>query len=156
MDELDGSLFGDQHCFGCGPAHPHGFRMRFREEGDDVVTRLVPGDGHQGAPGIMHGGLILTIADELAAWVCILKLTKFGFTVRYSGKLQAPARIGVELQGRARIVRKTTRTAEVSVTLAQGESSVLEGSFTFALLDKGGAEKLLGRSLPDEWARFAR
>lgn len=154
--ELDGSLFGDQHCFGCGPRHPAGFRMRFHEEGDEVVTRLTPGDGHQGAPGIMHGGLILTVADELAAWVCILKLTKFGFTARYEGRLQAPARVGLELHGRARIARKTTRTAEVAVSLAQGESTVLDGSFTFVLLDKAGAEKLLGRALPPEWARFAR
>jgi acyl-coenzyme A thioesterase PaaI-like protein len=64
--------------------------------------------------------------------------------------------VGLELHGRARIARKTTRTAEVAVSLAQGESTVLEGTFTFVLLDKTGAEKLLGRALPPEWARFAR
>lgn len=156
MKQFDGSLFGDQDCFGCGPSHAAGFRMRFHEEGEDVVTSLVPDAGHQGAPGIMHGGLIFTIADELAAWACILKLSKFGFTARYGGKLQSPGRIGVELHGRARIIRKTTRTAEVSVSLAQGGAAVLDGAFTFVLLDKTGAEQLLGRPLPPEWARFAR
>ena len=61
-ESVVGSLFGDQDCFGCGPAHAAGFRMRFHEDGEDVVTRVVPGEGHQGAPSIMHGGLIFTIA----------------------------------------------------------------------------------------------
>src|SRR5438128_2151943 len=128
MRELDGSLFGaDQNCFGCGPAHPAGFRLRFREDGDEVVTLFTPGPGHQGAPGIMHGGLVFTVADELAAWVVIAKLGKFGFTARFEGKLRKPVRPGVEVEGRASLLRKSRRTAEVAATLRQSGEEVYAG-----------------------------
>jgi acyl-coenzyme A thioesterase PaaI-like protein len=72
MRELDGTLFGpEQPCFGCGPVHSSGFRLRFVEDGDEVVTRFLPDDRYQGPPGLMHGGLVFTIADELAARVII-------------------------------------------------------------------------------------
>ncbi len=154
---LDGTLFGlDQPCFGCGPRHPAGFRLSFVEDGEDVVTHFTPDDRYQGPPGVMHGGLVFTLADELAAWVLIARLGKFGFTARFEGKLQAPTRLGVELEGRARITRSTSRTAEVTAQLSQAGRQVFEASLTFALLDRGATEKLLGRALPKEWEGFAR
>ncbi len=157
MPQLDGSLFGaDQPCFGCGPDHPFGFRLRFREEGDEVVTSFLPTAQHQSAPGMMHGGLVFTLADELAAWVVITRLGKFGFTARFNGRLQKPVRPGVELEGRARIVRSTTRTAEVSARLSQMGEPAFEGTFTFVMVDQGGAEKMLGAKLPEAWLRFCR
>ena len=154
---LDGTLFGAaQPCFGCGPRHPFGFHLSFVEEGEEVVTRFTPDDRYQGPPGVMHGGLVFTLADELAAWVLIARLGKFGFTARFDGKLQAPTRLGVELEGRARIVRSTTRTAEIEARLSQGAQPVFVATFTFALLDRAATEKLLGRALPPEWERFSR
>jgi acyl-coenzyme A thioesterase PaaI-like protein len=157
MPTLDGTLFGPgQPCFGCGPDHPHGFRLRFDEEGDEVVTRFVPGDLHQGAPGVMHGGLVFSLADELAAWVIIARLGKFGFTARFAGKFQKPTRMGVALVGRARLLKSTSRTADIEVKLSQGDLQVYEGTFTFVVLDHAACEKMLGRPLPESWARFAR
>jgi acyl-coenzyme A thioesterase PaaI-like protein len=157
MPALDPDLFGrDQPCFGCSPTHPIGFRLRFSREGDEVVTRFTPGADHQGPPGLMHGGLVATLADELAAWTLVGLLEKFGFTATFSGKLLRPVRIGMEVEGRGRIDRRTTRTVHVAVWLAQGEARVFSGDFVFALLDHGAAEKLLGRPLPDAWRRFSR
>jgi acyl-coenzyme A thioesterase PaaI-like protein len=157
MSELDGRLFGpEQPCFGCGPVHPAGFRLRFSEEGDDVVTRFVPGDGYQGPPGIMHGGLVATLADELAAWVLVMKLGKFGFTASMNLKLHRAVRTGVEVVGRARVAKNLRRVVDVSLELAQGDEPAVSGELRFVLLDKGGAERLLGRELPPEWERFSR
>lgn len=157
MSELDGRLFGpEQPCFGCGPEHPAGFRLRFSEEGDEVVTRFVPGDGYQGPPGIMHGGLVATLADELGAWVLVMKLGKFGFTASMNLKLHRAVRTGVEVAGRARIAKNARRVVDVSLELSQGGEPAVTGELRFVLLDKGGAERLLGRALPPEWERFSR
>jgi acyl-coenzyme A thioesterase PaaI-like protein len=157
MAPIDGSIFGgDQPCFGCGPAHPIGFRLSFTEEGDEVVTRFVPAEHYQGPPGIMHGGLVSTLADELAAWVPIVKLGKFGFTARFAGRFHLPARVGVEIEGRARATKATSRTVDVSVSLRQEGREVYTGTLTFVLLAQEAAEKLLGRPLPENWSRFSR
>ena len=66
LERMDGHLFGeDQACFGCGPKHPFGFHLKFEREGDQILTRFLPGPQYQGPPGIMHGGLVMTLADEV-------------------------------------------------------------------------------------------
>ncbi len=155
-DALDGRLFGDdQPCFGCGPNHPTGFRLRFERDGDEVVTRFVPRERDQSAPNVMHGGLLFTLADELAGWAVIAATGKFGFTVRFSGKLSRPVRPGLECEGRARVTKKSARLAEVDARVSQAGELAFAGSFTFAVLDEAAAEKLMGRPLPEGWKRFA-
>lgn len=156
-EPLDPDMFGPgQPCFGCGPDHPIGFKLRFVREGDDVVTRFVPDDRYQGPPGIMHGGLVTTLADEVAAWAIIGLLGKFGFTAAMKAKLARPIRTNAEVEGRARIVRDGERVVAVAVELSQGGERAYEGEFTFALVDRSGAERLLGGPLPAAWERFCR
>lgn len=157
MPDLDGHIFGPgQPCFGCGPDHPIGFHLRFREEAGEIVTTFTPSEHYQGPPGIMHGGLVSTLADELAAWVVIGQLGKFGFTAQMSCKFAKPVRIGVELEGRAKTTRETSRIVQVEAKISQAGEACFSGDFTFVLLDRAGAEKMLGRALPEAWAKFAR
>lgn len=154
---IDGSLFGsEQPCFGCSPSHPIGFRLTFERDGEEVVTRFVPRDAYQGPPGIMHGGLVMTLADEIGAWAIIAALGKFGFTVAANCRLRQPVRIGVPLEGRGRILKPGHRIVETSVTMVQEEQVTCEATLKFALLDKAAAEKLLGAPLPEQWRTFGR
>jgi len=158
MTELhDGSLFGpDQPCFGCAPDHPAGFRLKFAREGDAVVTRFTPSERYQGPPTIMHGGLVATLADEIAAWAIILLLEKFGFTAQMQGKLHRPIRVGEQIVGRGVIATPGSRVVGVEVELTQGDERAYSGELKFVLLDRAGAERMLGGPLPEAWERFAR
>jgi acyl-coenzyme A thioesterase PaaI-like protein len=157
MSTHDGSELGaDQPCFGCGPVHPIGFHLSFEDQGDEVLTRYTPGADHQGPPGIMHGGLVTTLADELAAWTVLLKVGKFGFTTSLQARLTHAVRIGAPVEGRGRLVGSPRRMVDVAVTLWQAEREVYEATFRFALLDRAAAEKLLGGPLPDRWVNLAR
>lgn len=154
---LDGHLFGPgQPCFGCGPDHPYGFRLTFEREADTIITRFTPSDRYQGPPGIMHGGLVSTLADEIAAWSVIALSGKFGFTATFDAKLHRPVRVRVPVLGRGRIVRDRKRLIDVETTIHQDEQLCFTSSFTFVVLDKGGAERMLGGPLPPAWERFCR
>lgn len=156
-ERLDGSIFGEQsHCFGCSPTHPNGLRLAFSRVGDEVHTRFTPSADHQGPPGIVHGGLVATIADELAAWTVVVLRGRMGFTAAFDGRLRGPLRIDTELTGIGRIRNDRRRIVEIEVELAQQGATRFEGSFTFALLDPSGAERLLERPLPEAWRRFCR
>ena len=156
-EELDGTLFGDdQPCYGCGPQHPHGFRLRFERDGDEVVTRLTPHEHHQGAPGIMHGGLVATLADEIAAWAIISELGKFGFTGSFEARYARAVRIGVPIEGRGRLTSKSRRVVGVDVRILQDGREAFTGAFKFVVLGRAGAEQLLGGPIPEAWARFCR
>jgi len=163
MSQLDGTIFGPgQPCFGCGPDHPFGFHLRFRvEEGGElqeraVVTDFTPGDRYQGPPGIMHGGLVATLADEIAAWAVIALTGKFGFTAQMTCKLLKPVRTGVPIEGRGSIVRETSRVMQTRARILQNGEETFVGDFSFVVLDRAGAEKLLGGPLPEGWNVFAR
>jgi acyl-coenzyme A thioesterase PaaI-like protein len=156
-EPLDGTLFGkDQLCFGCGPAHPAGFRLKFEREGDGVVTRFTPGHHHQGPPGIMHGGLVSTVADEAAAWALIVKRGKFGFTTSFSCRFVRALRVGVEAEAHARLTKESSRLVKCAVSIRQDGEECYTGEFTFVLLERGTAERLLRAPMPDAWARFCR
>jgi len=157
VSPLDGTLFGEgQPCFGCSPDHPFGFRLTFEVDGDAVVTRFTPTVRHQGPLGLMHGGLVSTVADETAAWAVLATTGKFGFTTGFEAKLLKGVRVGQEAQARGVVTKPGSRVVRVSVVVNQAGDDCFTGDFTFALLDKGGAEKLLGGPLPDEWVRFCR
>ncbi|MCA2980058.1 MAG: PaaI family thioesterase [Myxococcaceae bacterium] len=154
---LDGRLFGEgQPCFGCSPTHPHGFRLAFAREGDDVVARLVPGPLHQGPVGVMHGGLVSTLADEGAAWAVIAATGKFGFTTSFSARLHHPVRVGVEAEVRARVTSRSSRVVKATAVIRQHTRDCFAGDFVFALLDKAAAEQVMGGPVPPAWERFCR
>lgn len=162
MESLDGHLFGPgQPCFGCSPDHPFGFRLTFERQEDEIVTRFTPGERHQGPVGIMHGGLVSTLADEVAAWAIIGLLGKFGFTASFDAKLHRPVRIGIPVTGCGRITKDARRIVDVAVGITQPDAEgqnqlAFSGTFRFVLLDRGGAERMLGGPIPEAWERFCR
>ena len=157
LDPLDGTLFGaDQPCFGCGPNHPFGFHLKFEQDGEAVVTRFVPGTQYQGPPGIMHGGLVMTLADEVGAWALLAFKEKFGFTASVEGKLRRPVRIGVETEGRAWIAKESSRVVRVEVRISQNNEECFVASLGFVLMDKFSAQKMLQGPVPEQWLRFCR
>lgn len=59
-----------QHCFVCGVENPAGLQIRFFEtEAEPVEVRAeytVP-QRYQGYPGVVHGGILATMLDEVAS-----------------------------------------------------------------------------------------
>jgi uncharacterized protein (TIGR00369 family) len=168
---LDGTLFGPgQPCFGCGPDHPIGFRLAFDTVdgsaadgtsrtgtvGAEVVTHFTPTERFQGPPGIMHGGLVATLADEIAAWAIIALLGKFGFTAEMTCKLHKPVRIGTPIVGHGSIVKDARRIVRARARIVQDGMDACTADITFAILDRAAAERMLGGPLPEAWNKFAR
>ncbi len=154
---LDPDLFGtEQPCFGCSQTHPIGFHLRFSKRGHEVITRFTPDAKYQGPPGVMHGGLVTTLADEIAAWTVVAQKGRFGFTVALEARLSKAIRIGTLVEGIGTIESETPRFTKISVTLSQEGALCFRGTFTFAVLEESAAEKVIGGPLPDAWKKFAR
>ncbi|MFO0600641.1 MAG: PaaI family thioesterase [Myxococcaceae bacterium] len=157
VSPLDGRLFGpDQQCFGCAVDHPAGFHLAFTTEGESVVTRFVPKKHHQGPLGLMHGGLISTLADETAAWAVLATTGKFGFTTGFEARLVKGVKVALECVAKGTVTKSSSRIVRVSVEISQEDALCFTGEFTFALLERAAAEKLMGGPLPEDWVRFCR
>jgi len=123
-------------CFACGQENPIGFKLRFRQEGDEVRSEFTPGEYHQGWPGIVHGGVIHTLLDEAMAYVPHF----MGFhcvTAKMESRIRQPVAIGQRLLIVSNATRKTRRVieAEAKLTFEDG-TTVAEGKAVMYVVEK--------------------
>jgi acyl-coenzyme A thioesterase PaaI-like protein len=56
----------NRHCFGCGIDNANGLRMKMTVASPDTVQgTFVVREAHQGAPGLIHGGILAAAFDEI-------------------------------------------------------------------------------------------
>ncbi len=58
----------EYHCFGCDPHSPVGLRLTFTTDGTTVRSVWEPRTELEGYPGVIHGGIQATLADEIGGW----------------------------------------------------------------------------------------
>jgi acyl-coenzyme A thioesterase PaaI-like protein len=76
------------------------------EEGEAVCT-VTPDDGYQGYPGIVHGGVIMTILDEILGRAAMVKNhNNFMVTARLSVRIRKSIPVGDTLTIRGRVDRE--------------------------------------------------
>ncbi|MFZ5945671.1 MAG: PaaI family thioesterase [Bacillota bacterium] len=129
-------FYYDHMCFACGEKNPIGLHLKFTVEGDKVKTTFTPQNQHEGYPGIMHGGLISTILDEVMARN-VNTLGLHGVTARMEIRFREPAPTGEELTFEAKIVnaRKSVVDLEAKASLASGKT-VAEALARFMIMGK--------------------
>lgn len=155
VEHLDPLMFGEtQRCFGCGPNNPLGMKLKFTKEGNAVVTRFVAPQGMEGPPGVFHGGLQATVADEVAGWALVGLLGRMGFTTSMQVRYVRPMRIGEEIVARATLASHTGNIATLHVTLTQHGRTGLSGTVSYMLPDVTKAESYLKEELPESWRRL--
>ena len=113
----------DDYCFACGKDNPIGLGMTFEDEGEDYVARWRPAPHHQGWPGVMHGGLVATLLDEVMTW----RLASRGinaFTAEMTLRLKRPTPLDQELTVRGRIVLQRQRFYETEAEIALPDGTV--------------------------------
>jgi uncharacterized protein (TIGR00369 family) len=90
-------------CFVCGEFNPHGLNMRFGTDGRIVRATFTPQPEHIGFKGVVHGGILSTVLDEVMLWACAVQTKRFAFCAELNVRFIQPSRPGDE----------TTVTAEL-------------------------------------------
>jgi len=107
----------DGHCFVCGPQNPIGLKLKFTpvaDGGGSEASVVFPGH-FQGWEGVVHGGLISTVLDEMAIQAAGhrgIKCVTAELTVRFvkPAKTETPYRLeGSVTEDRGRIVMADSR-----------------------------------------------
>ncbi len=68
------------NCFGCSPVNPHGLRMEFFLENNEVICFWEPDKSFQGYSDVLHGGIQAALMDETGGWAVSILLKTGGVT----------------------------------------------------------------------------
>jgi uncharacterized protein (TIGR00369 family) len=100
-------------CFGCGDEHPTGLHLSVTvAEGVAVDAVFRVAQAHQGAPGLAHGGVLATAADEALGFLNWL-LTRPAVTARLEVDYLRPVPVGSDLYLRAECIAVAGRKTYV-------------------------------------------
>jgi acyl-coenzyme A thioesterase PaaI-like protein len=99
-----GTLLGSHYdqCFGCGETQAHGLHLASRAaEGVSVTAEFTVQPAHQGAPGLAHGGVLVSALDETLGSLQWL-LRTVAVTARLESDFVRPVPVGTTLHLQAR------------------------------------------------------
>ena len=124
------------NCFGCSPTNPTSLRLRFWLTEEGCLTKCVIPDDFCGIDGIVHGGIVTMLLEEIAQWTIVGRLGKLGITRQILVRYLKPVPTNVDLAVTGRIIDQDERDvilqssihSEENVLLAQGESRWLLAS----------------------------
>ncbi|MXY45647.1 MAG: PaaI family thioesterase [Chloroflexi bacterium] len=131
---------GNSNCFGCGKDNPIGLRLKYRFEGDALVTDFTPGSEHEGWPGIVNGGIIATLLYEIMENYAYHS----GITTMMRDmdvKFIRPARTRSRITAIARLEIKVHREMTITATLIQGRT-VAEGTARLTELSEAQIKRI--------------
>lgn len=110
-------------CFVCGPNNPIGLNLKFLFDGAVCRTEFRPDDRHEGYKGILHGGILAAILDEVMIKAA-LALDVLCVTASMEVRFKAPADIrstysftGQILSHRGRVIETEGKAFDQDGTL---------------------------------------
>lgn len=120
-------------CFACSPHNPIGLHLNVTYENRVARTVFVPGRWHVGWEGVVHGGILATVLDEVMAYALYLEGIK-GVTARMDVRFRAPIREDDPLIIEASITRDSRRLVDVEGKILRDGTVVAESHGRFVKL----------------------
>lgn len=105
----DGILPWTRSCFVCGEANPHGLQLKSRIIDGAVVIEYTPRPSDLGYSHIVHGGIVMTLLDEVMTWAAIIGAGKMCVMAEMSTRLLNPVAVGQQLRIEGRITKQSSR-----------------------------------------------
>ena len=134
----------ENNCFGCGPSNPNGLRMEFYGNSSLVFAELDVPDYMAGWNGVVHGGILSSILDEVMGWGAIFLTERFILTKTMTVNYHKPTMIYERLRAESEIDQRTNEREVIMkgrIINSKGEVS-FSATGIFALFDSGSIKKL--------------
>lgn len=117
------------HCFVCGLQNPYGLKLSFYETAPGEVTvHHTVTEEYQGYPGVVHGGIVASMLDEVAGR-CMMGVdpenSRFMFTARLDIQYRKPVPVGKRLRIVGRAGRRKNRSATATAEIFSPEGELL-------------------------------
>ena len=124
------------NCFVCGPANPIGLRLEFRIEDGVCRSEFTPDGNHEGYPGVVHGGILFSVLDDVMANWLYLQGAR-AYTARCDMRFRKSGQVGERLLLEGHHVESRGKVVKMKGTAMQESDGVLvaESVGTFMIIN---------------------
>jgi acyl-coenzyme A thioesterase PaaI-like protein len=109
-------------CFGCGPEHEIGLRVRTFGARGEVLSPIIVPRRFEGPPGAAHGGIVAAYLDEVLAGAAVHATGKTYVTGELTIRYVRPTPIERPLLGRGRAITDAGRYLDLEGALEDLET----------------------------------
>lgn len=107
--QQEGVLPWTRSCFVCGAENEHGLKLKSRVKDGRVELRYTTRPHDVGYKAIVHGGILMTLMDEVMTWAAILAMGGMCVAAEMSTRLKFPLGVGADVIIRGWVSKKTGR-----------------------------------------------
>ncbi len=93
------------NCFACSPYNENGLKLEFYYLEDEVISTFTLDNRFEGFPGIVHGGIISTVHDEVMYWIVFELTGKIPVTGSLSVKFKLPLTLNKKFTAKAKKIK---------------------------------------------------
>ena len=131
-------------CFACGELNLQGLQLQLHYEAGTcwVETELDP--RFNGWEGIVHGGIVCAILDEVMAW-SLIEADCLGLTARLAVEFKRPIRVGQRVRGEGRLVDRRRRVLRTEGQIIDADSGEVFATATATYVDAPDDQKAAWR-----------
>ena len=112
-------------CFGCSPINSQGLGLRFYLSEYGCYTKCSIPDHLCGIDGIVHGGILALLLDEVSQWTMIARLGKMGMTREISVRFLKAVPTNAEIIVEARIGAQDEKETLLRSTIHSKDNDLL-------------------------------
>jgi acyl-coenzyme A thioesterase PaaI-like protein len=103
--------FAAHNCFGCGTLNAGGLGLILHVETGRAWTEAMLDRRFEGWDGVIHGGILCSILDEVMAWALVGE-DNWGVTARMSVQFRKPVTVGLPIRAEGLITRARRRIVD--------------------------------------------
>jgi len=105
--------FAPHNCFACGTLNAGGLGLDLHVEQGRSWVDLSLDSRFEGWEGVIHGGILCTILDEVMAWALVGE-DNWGVTARMGVHFRRPVTVGLPIHAEGWITRSRRRIADTA------------------------------------------
>ncbi len=123
----------------CNPVAPP---LKIDWDGTTSTCPITFTDVHQGAPGMVHGGWVASVLDQVCGHVVVMSHMR-GFTGKLTVRYRKPTPLHRPLLCTGWIANQVGRTITVAFKITHGETMLVEGEALMIQMDIASAQKVI-------------
>jgi uncharacterized protein (TIGR00369 family) len=112
------------YCFACGQGNEHGMRLRIVPTEDGCRAVFTPPRRYEGFHGMVHGGIVATLLDEVIAWACRLRGYN-ALTAELSVRYKKPVPVNEPVEVVGKVIREHGKLVHAESFIRNEKGEVL-------------------------------